>query len=264
MIDTTQSLNFRAKSRITLLSIEYALCFSMDFHNKEKSVLINQLQHKPSELVLLKHQRNLLMLDVIQFTKNEHGETFLQKTSNSLCLLQLPGFSIYELFMMLNGAEQGMLELSVYLVFIIRYFEEVLPLRKQVKDEEFGPIKDDMGIALVLALDAMNTGEDEKLNLEKKEKENIPTLKGQHMNHIRYRVKDTMVVKSNKKLLANTDKRIKHLFGAENKCADLSFQQLYDKCADLFIGIYEWWNCKVIEQSKSTFYFSSKFKKLVG
>lgn len=204
----------------------------------------------------------MINLDVYHFAKNDHGEVVLHRLDNGKCLLNLPGFSIYEIFMMLNGAEKGLLELSVFLVFIIRYYEEVLPLRKQFKDEELGPIIDDLGMALVLALDAMNRNDQGQIKSAPFSQSALPALKGQHMGHIKYRVKDTLVAPINKKLLTKTE-RISHFFNQEDKSRSMHFKELYDKSAMLFIEIYEYWNCNVIEQSKSTFFFSSKFRKLV-
>lgn len=160
----------------------------------ESSLLLNHLKHKPCELTLMKHLRNLIDLEMISFTEtgpDRVGE--LAKTVNTSFLFHLPSFSIYEIFMMLNGAEMGLLEISVYLVFIIRYFEEVLPMKKQFKEEDFGPVRDDLGIGLVLALDAKNRSESGQEQFQHPDKSKLPQLKGQHMSIIRYRVLDTIV-----------------------------------------------------------------------
>ena len=193
--------------------------------------------------------------------ENDHLEDVgrLRLSPTGQQLLHLPCFNVYEICFIFNCSQIGFLELSVCMVFIVRHYEEIMPLRRQQENLDMGPIRDDLGIALLIALDILDRLEP----ITKQSGETLPVLKGQHLASIRYRVKDTVVDSSDQKFLTK-NKFLNQAFpwnGTDTEAE--SFQSLYDQMSQQFISVYEYWNGKVIEQSKYTFFFSSKFKKLV-
>lgn len=156
-------------------------------------MLVNNLIHKPDELTLVKHLQNLCLMEVMTLSRNKEGYVRLKRAMYGVFLLHLPDFNIYEIFMLINGASEGMLELSIYLVLIIRYYDEVMPLTKKELDEINKPIRDDLGIALLLALRSYSQ-KDDKYKI--KSSTELPEIKGQHLTQIIYRAKFMMVAYS--------------------------------------------------------------------
>lgn len=116
--------------------------------------MLNKLRYRPSELHLLKNLKNLIEGETIdlKYTSESDDHKSLKRTDNGSIALMMPAFSVNEVFLLLNAAEKGLIEVTIYVVLISRYFEEMLYYKpgKDEVPEDARPV-DDLDLAVRLA-----------------------------------------------------------------------------------------------------------------
>lgn len=114
--------------------------------------MLNKLRYRPSELHLLKNLKNLIEGETIELKNTCDDHKSLKRTDNGSIALMMPAFSVNEVFLLLNAAEKGLIEVTIFVVLISRYFEEML-YYKPGKDEvpEHARPVDDLDLAVRLA-----------------------------------------------------------------------------------------------------------------
>ena len=84
------------------------MCFSLEFRTKEKSVLINNLIHRPNELTLLRHQKNLIELDALTIRDEENAEKYNTEENKKIAIKTIKTKEGWQLIVEDNGSGMTM------------------------------------------------------------------------------------------------------------------------------------------------------------